>query len=90
MSFAEIFSLYNWQGMLVHLIGLIILTKLSWAIAFKIPAIQTMREWNRTEDKPKKAKPKYRPVMKQTATVGLYMHLLFFLVLRNRKKLLVQ
>ena len=72
---------YNWQAMLVHLLGLVILTKITWRIAFSVPAIRDMREWNAREDKPKKAIPKYRPIIKANAKIGLYLHLVFFLLL---------
>jgi sterol desaturase/sphingolipid hydroxylase (fatty acid hydroxylase superfamily) len=81
LSLESVLTAYHWQGMLVHLLGLIILTKIAWKIAFAIPAVQKMRAWNKEEDKPKKALAKYRPVRKQTQQVGLYMHLLFFLLL---------
>lgn len=80
MSIEGVIAEYYWQGMLVHLLGLIIATKIAWKIAFSLPAVQKMRQWNRDEDKPKKALPKYGPVRKQTQQVGLYMHLLFFLL----------
>tara|TARA_B100000767_G_C19736775_1_gene524282 strand:- start:682 stop:1395 length:714 start_codon:yes stop_codon:yes gene_type:complete len=72
---------YHWQGLLVHIIGLVLVTKLTWWLAFKLPVVQQMRQWNRAEDKPKKAKPKYRPIMKQTQKMGMITHLIFFLLL---------
>lgn len=81
MNIEWLVAQYNWQGLLVHLLGLILLTKLAWKFAFALPGVQQMRQWNRDEDKPKKALPKYGPVRKQTRQVGMYMHLLFFLLL---------
>ena len=28
---------YHWQGLLVHFIGLVLITKLAWWAAFKLP-----------------------------------------------------
>ena len=81
MSIEWLVEHYNWQGLLVHLLGLIIATKIAWKIAFSLPGVQKMRQWNREEDKPKKALPKYAPIRKQTRQVGMYMHLVFFLLL---------
>ncbi len=81
MSIDWLIEHYNWQGMLVHLLGLVVLTKITWTLVFRIPAIQEMYQWNRREDKPKKSLAKYRPIMKQTAQVGLYLHAAFFFLL---------
>ena len=46
-------------------IGLVLITKLAWWAAFKLPVVQEMHQWNRTEDKPKKALSKYKAIRKQ-------------------------
>ena len=72
---------YHWQGLLVHFVGLVLITKLAWWAAFKLPVVQEMHQWNRTEDKPKKALPKYKAIRKQMRSVGMYTHLIFFILL---------
>ena len=72
---------YHWQGLVVHLAGLVLATKLAWWAAFKLPVVQEMHQWNRAEDKPKKALPKYKAIRKQMRSVGMYTHLIFFFIL---------
>ena len=62
MNIEAIASNYNILAALVFLAGVIILIKATNYLAFKHPDLLRMREWNREEDRPKKANPKWRPV----------------------------
>lgn len=65
--------------MVVYLVSVVVLTKVAVYAAFKVPAIERMRQWNREEDKPKRANPKYPPIMKANRQVGLGVSLLLVL-----------
>lgn len=80
-TFAWLLNEYNWLALLVYLLVLVLATRIAWTIAFKVPAIQKMRQWNREEDKPKKALPKYGPVRKKNMQIIMAMHLVYFLLL---------
>lgn len=61
---------YNWAAALVWLVTTIVLTKAGVWLAFRNEHIQRMREWNRSEDKAKMAKPKWKPIAKSNAKIG--------------------
>ncbi|MDB3855920.1 sterol desaturase family protein [Halieaceae bacterium] len=71
---------YSWQAALVYIVTVIFLARLSHYLAFKVPALERMRQWNIEEDQPKRANPKYAPVVKANARVGLGITLLIVLL----------
>ena len=72
---------YDWLGTLVFVALIFAVTKLAKWLAFKSPGVQRMLEWNRREDKPKKANPKWRPVAKGQQQVGMLVNGGFVLLL---------
>ena len=73
MSFdwlSNIINDYSWQSALMYFVIVVGLMRGGNYLAFKVPALQAMRKWNKEEDKPKKANPKYPPIMKANAKVG--------------------
>ncbi len=70
---------YNWQAALLTLALVIGLTIIGKYLVFKVPALRKTREQNLAEDKVKKAKPKYRPVLEKGRKVGLGINLVFFI-----------
>ncbi len=72
---------YDWLGTLVFLALIFTGTKLARFAAFKNPGLQRMRAWNKTEDQPKIADPKWRPVMAGGQRVGLIVNGAFLLAL---------
>ncbi|WP_116365920.1 sterol desaturase family protein [Parahaliea mediterranea] len=74
-------SHYHWQAALVVLAGVVLITKAGQWLAFKVPALQRMRELNRIEDSKKKALPKYPPMMKASRNIGAITNLAFFLLI---------
>lgn len=77
----EIISAYPWQIAVIYLLTVVILMRGSNYLAFKVPALAQMRDWNRAEDKVKRANPKYPPVMKANSKIGAFVSfLLIFIV----------
>lgn len=73
--------IYDWKAALVVFAVVVAVSVIGKYLAFKVPALQRMREYNRREDKAKLAKEKYPPVVKQNRQVGLAVNLVFFLVI---------
>lgn len=71
---------YQWQIALIYMITVVVLLRGSNWLAFKIPAIAKMRDWNRSEDTPKRVNPKYPPIMKANGRVGAVISLLLIIV----------
>ncbi len=69
---------YNWQAMLMLLATLAVISIIGKAMVRRVRAFDGMREINREEDDKKKAKDKYRPIIKSTRMMGLYTNLAFF------------
>jgi sterol desaturase/sphingolipid hydroxylase (fatty acid hydroxylase superfamily) len=78
-SIGSLWELYNWQGSLLALVGIVAIIKLSKFLLFKIPTLARAREINRTEDKLKWKQPKYPPVVRASQKVGLATNVFFFL-----------
>lgn len=72
---------YNWPSALVYFVAVLVLARLGHFLAFKVPALERMRQWNIEEDKPKRANPKYAPILKGNARVGITISLLIVLVI---------
>ncbi|MEH6552331.1 MAG: sterol desaturase family protein [Pseudomonadales bacterium] len=62
---------YNWQAGLIFIVLLIVLVKALRFIAFKVPVLNETRILNRVEDKKKKAKEKYPPMIKSSQKAGM-------------------
>lgn len=77
---ATLASHYHWQAALVVLVAIIAITKVGKWLAFRVPELQRMRELNLEEDKKKKAKEKYPPVMKASRNIGAFTNLAFFVL----------
>ena len=69
---------YNWQGSLLALAGIIVLTRVAKFLVFRITPLADMRKLNRERDQEKWAKPKYPPVVRANQKVGLWSNVVFF------------
>jgi hypothetical protein len=69
---------YNWLGSLVALVGVVVLTKLSRYLVFRLKPLQEMRKINREQDKIKWKQDKYPPIVKANQKVGLWTNIVFF------------
>ncbi len=72
---------YDWLAGLVLLALIVLMTRLGYFLAFKVPALERMRALNREQDALKMAKEQYRSVVRATSRVGLVTNVVFFLVL---------
>ena len=70
--------IYDWKAALVFVATLIGMTWVLRFLIFKIPAYQSMRELNREADRPKLARDKYKKIVKENGTVGLWTNLVFY------------
>jgi sterol desaturase/sphingolipid hydroxylase (fatty acid hydroxylase superfamily) len=50
-------------------------------LAFSIPDLKRMQQHNRAEDKKRKAKEKYPPLIKTNSKIGLVTNLIFFIAI---------
>jgi sterol desaturase/sphingolipid hydroxylase (fatty acid hydroxylase superfamily) len=71
---------YDWQAGVALLGTWLALTIVGRKIAFSIPAVARMREWNHREDAERLAKAKYPPIVKQNRLIGAVVYGLFFFV----------
>ncbi len=71
---------YNWGAALVWLVTSIALTKAGVWLAFRNADVARMRQWNREQDKPKMANPKWKPIAKANMKIGSGVHLFLLLV----------
>jgi sterol desaturase/sphingolipid hydroxylase (fatty acid hydroxylase superfamily) len=71
---------YNWQAALAFFVLMVVLTRLGYALAFRVPALQRMKELNHEEDVKKKALEKYPPIIRQNFKVGKYTNFAFWIV----------
>ena len=69
---------YNWQGSLLCLLAIIVLTKLGTRLVFRVPALAEAKRINRVQDKQKLAREKYPPMVKASQKIGLYCNIAFF------------
>ena len=72
---------YDWLAALASVFGLIGLTLLGRTLAFRVPALQRMRELNTEADRPKLARDVYRDTVKSNSTVGLVTNLAFYVAI---------
>ncbi|MEH6549764.1 MAG: sterol desaturase family protein [Pseudomonadales bacterium] len=71
---------YDWQAGLAFLAILVALVKLSKFLAMKVPVLRETRELNKAEDRLKRAKDKYPPMIKASQKAGLYTNTFFVFV----------
>lgn len=72
---------YNWLGSLLALAAIIVISKVGNWLAFKVPALEQMREINRSKDKEKWAIEKYPPIVRASQRVGLLCNITFFVLI---------
>lgn len=72
---------YNIVESLLALAGIVAITMGGKRLLFKVPALGEMRALNKEKDKPKWALEKYPPIVRGTQKTGMYLNLLFFLLL---------
>lgn len=72
-------SSYNWQATLILLATLALVSLIGNALVSRIRAFDGMRLINREQDKLKKAKDKYPPIIKSTRKIGGITNLLFYI-----------
>jgi sterol desaturase/sphingolipid hydroxylase (fatty acid hydroxylase superfamily) len=72
---------YNWQATLAFFVLMVLLVRLGYFLAFKVPALQRMKQYNREQDKLKKAQAKYPPVIRATNKSGMYTNIAFFILI---------
>lgn len=69
---------YDWQAGLALLVSVVALTKLGKLAAFRIPALERMRQINREMDAPKRKRGRFQRTAKASANVGLAFNVFFF------------
>lgn len=69
---------YDWIASLTVLAMVLGLTVIGRFLAFRVPALQQMRQLNREKDQAKKALPKYPPVIQASSRIGLVSYVVFF------------
>ncbi|MBW2361227.1 MAG: sterol desaturase family protein [Deltaproteobacteria bacterium] len=72
---------YDWPAGLVLIAAIYLMARLGRSLAFRVPALQRTREFNREQDAIKMASQKYPPVVKASRKAGLGTSLVFFLIL---------
>lgn len=72
---------YDWQAALVFLATLIALTVAGRFVAFRVPALQRMRELNRAADEKKMARKPFREAVRRNNRAGLLTNLFFYLAI---------
>ncbi len=78
---ATLIEHYDWLSSLIALLCIIALTKGGKYLAFKVAALQKMKDINLLRDKDKWAKEKYPPMVRSSQKMGLYCNIAFFLVI---------
>jgi sterol desaturase/sphingolipid hydroxylase (fatty acid hydroxylase superfamily) len=72
---------YDWLAALAFLGALIAMTAVGRFLAFRVPALQRMRELNRQADESKLAKRRFRAAVKINNRAGLVTNLLFYVAI---------
>lgn len=73
--------IYDWQAALVFVGVLIVATVVMQFFVFKVPALQRTLQDNRAQDRIKRKKDKYPPVVKANNITGLLTNLVFFIAI---------
>lgn len=69
---------YDWLAAIVFLITLTVLTIVGRFLAFRVPALQRMRELNHEADASKMARKRFREAVRVNNKAGLYTNLAFY------------
>jgi sterol desaturase/sphingolipid hydroxylase (fatty acid hydroxylase superfamily) len=72
---------YDWMAALVFLGTLFLLTVVGRFLAFKVPALQRMRELNIEADQRKMSRKSFRQAVKVNNRAGLFTNLVFFVAI---------
>jgi sterol desaturase/sphingolipid hydroxylase (fatty acid hydroxylase superfamily) len=72
---------YDWIAALIFLVALIALTIIGRFLAFRVPAIQAMRELNHEADKPKMARKRFRDAVKASNRAALITNAIFYIAI---------
>ena len=72
---------YDWQAAGVFVGTLILLTTVGRFLAFKVPALQRMRELNDEADRAKLSRPRFKEAVKASNKSGLLTNLVFFVTI---------
>ncbi len=72
---------YDWQAGLVFFVVLVALTVVGKFLAFKVPALQRMRELNRDADRKKLADKEFKAAVKKNNNTGLITNVVFYLTI---------
>ena len=72
---------YNWMAALAFLATLIVLTWSARFLAFKVPALQRMRQLNRGADREKLSRNRYRNAVKVNNRSGLITNVIFYILI---------
>ncbi len=72
---------YDWIPALVFIGALAVLTWIGRFLAFRIPALQRMRELNHEADAPKLARERFREAVRVNNRAGLITNLVFYLAI---------
>jgi len=72
---------YNWLGALLSLVCIVVISVVGKWLVFRVPALEKMREINRTRDKEKWKKEKYPPIVRSSQKVGMYCNITFFILI---------
>jgi sterol desaturase/sphingolipid hydroxylase (fatty acid hydroxylase superfamily) len=69
---------YDWMAALAFLATLVLLTWIGRFLAFKVPALQKMREMNHEVDREKLSRKRFREAVKVNNRAGLITNLVFY------------
>ena len=72
---------YDWLAALVFLAALIALTTVGRFLAFKVPALQRMRELNHEADRAKLSRKRFKEAVKVSNRSGLITNVVFYLAI---------
>ena len=70
---------FDWIASLSFVAMVIAATLLGRKLAFSVPDLQRMRQFNRDQDRLKRAMHKYPPVIRSNNQIGLIFNLVFFI-----------
>ena len=72
---------YDWQAALAFVGSFFLLTAIGTFLAFKVPALQRMRELNREADRAKLSRKRFSDAVKASGRAGLITNLVFYVTI---------
>ncbi|MEM7411994.1 MAG: sterol desaturase family protein [Myxococcota bacterium] len=72
---------YDWMATLVFVATLIATTIVGRFLVFQVPVLQRMRELNRSADKPKLARKRFREAVEENNRYGLLTNVVFYIAI---------